>query len=228
MMCPRRQRSARGSGAELRADILAAARDLLARTGNADSVSIRGVGALVGVTAPSIYRHFADKDELIDAAVAQVFEDLDAAIAAATDPAVSPITRMRAQGMAYVRFALRHPGEYRVATAASIGDGPSAVDEVLGTGAFQRFSRTVQEAMDSGVLVPGDPLPVVLELWSAAHGIVSLMIAKPHLPWGDPEIIADRVMAAACLGHAVIGILGGQAPSPDEGAQWLAELRERR
>ncbi|NKY84484.1 TetR/AcrR family transcriptional regulator [Nocardia veterana] len=224
----RRPRSARGSGTELRAEILAATRELLARTGNADSVSIREVGELVGVTAPSIYRHFADKDELIDAAVAEVFEELDAAIAAATDPTVSPIARLREQGLAYVRFALRHPGQYRVATAAAPGEGPTAVDVVLRSGAFQRFSNGVREAMDAGFLAPGDPMPVVLELWSAAHGIASLLIAKPHLPWGDAEAVADRVMAAACLGHAVLDIIGGDTPSPDEGARWLAEVRQRR
>lgn len=223
-----RPRSARGSGTELRAEILAATRELLARTGNADSVSIREVGELVGVTAPSIYRHFADKDELIDAAVAEVFEELDAAIAAATDPTVSPIARLREQGLAYVRFALRHPGQYRVATAAAPGEGPTAVDVVLRSGAFQRFSNGVREAMDAGFLAPGDPMPVVLELWSAAHGIASLLIAKPHLPWGDAEAVADRVMAAACLGHAVLDIIGGDTPSPDEGARWLAEVRQRR
>ncbi|MEU6561726.1 TetR/AcrR family transcriptional regulator [Nocardia nova] len=226
-MSPRRQRSARGSGTELRAEILAATRELLARTGNADSVSIREVGRLVGVTAPSIYRHFADKDDLIDAAVAEVFSELDAAIAAATDPADSPIARMREQGLAYVRFALRHPGQYLVATGG-VGSGPSTVDQVLGSGAFQRFSQTVRDAMDTGLITPGDPMPVVLELWSTVHGVVSLMIAKPYLPWGDPEQIADRVMAAACLGRAVLDVIGGDTPDPDEGARWVARIREQR
>lgn len=225
-MCPRRPRSARGSGLELRTEILAATRELLARNGNADAVSIREVGKVVGVTAPSIYRHFADKDELIDAAVAEVFEELDAAIAAATDPDTSPVTRLRDQGMAYVRFALRYPGQYRVATF-TIGEGPSAVDQVLGSGAFRRMSETVQEAMDSGTFTAGDPMPIVLELWASVHGIVSLMIAKPYLPWGDVEVVADRVMAATCLGHAMLDIIG-DTPSPDEAVRWLAHLREAR
>ncbi|WP_187686202.1 TetR/AcrR family transcriptional regulator [Nocardia wallacei] len=228
MMCPRRPRSARGTGAQLRAEILDATRELLARTGSADTVSIREVSKVVGVSAPSIYRHFADKDALIDAAVAQVFENLDAAVAAATDPARSPITRMRDQGMAYVRFALKHPGQYRVATAGSSADSPRAVDLVMGSGVFRRFADTVREAMDAGTIAPGDPLPVVLELWAAAHGIVSLLIAKPYLPWGDAEAIADRVLGAACVGHAVLDIMGGELPEPDETARWLARLREEK
>ncbi|WP_024801072.1 TetR/AcrR family transcriptional regulator [Nocardia sp. BMG51109] len=223
-MCPR-QRSARGSGAQLREEILVATRELLARTGNADAVSIREVGKLVGVSAPSIYRHFADKNALIETAVAQVFENLDTAVVAATDPGVSPVTRMRDQGMAYVRFALEHPAQYRVAMAATSDQGPRAVDLVIGSGAFQRFSHTVREAMDAGTITPGDPLPVVLELWAAAHGVASLLIAKPYLPFGDAEEFASRVLGATCVGHLVLDILGG-VPEPDEAAQRLAPLRD--
>lgn len=221
-----RPRSARGTGAQLRDEILDATRELLARTGNAEAVSIREVGRLVGVSAPSIYRHFADKDELIDAAVAQVFEYVDAAMGAVNDPEQSPLTRLRAQGLAYVRFALDNPEQYRLAFLGS--DEPGAVDQVLSSGAVMRFTRTVQDAMESGVIEPGDPLPVVLELWAAAHGIASLIIAKPYLPWGDIDQIVDRVLGAACVGHVVIDIMGGSpVPDPDEGAKWLAALRER-
>ena len=105
-------------------------------------------------------------------------------------------------------------------------DGPSAVDRVLGSGAVVRFTETIREAMDSGVIAEGDTLPVVLELWAAAHGIASLLIAKPALPWGDVDTIIDRVLGAACLGHAVLDIIGcDPVPEPDEGARWLAELR---
>ncbi|MFI5781295.1 TetR/AcrR family transcriptional regulator [Nocardia sp. NPDC051570] len=226
MTAVRRPRSARGAGGALREEILDATRELLARTGNADAVSIREVGRLVGVSAPSIYRHFADKDALLEAVVAQVFENLDAAIVAATDPGLSPIMRLRAQGLAYVRFALDHPEQYRIATVNAPGDRPRAVDQVLGSAVFQRLSQTVREAMDSGLLTPGDPVPVMLQLWASAHGIVSLMIAKPFLPWGDPEEIADRVLGAACVGRAALDIMGEDA-TPDDAVAWLKRIRDR-
>ncbi|MFD6155756.1 TetR/AcrR family transcriptional regulator [Nocardia sp. NPDC060256] len=224
MIGPGRSRSARGTGAQLRAEILDAAGELLARTGHADAVSIREISRRVGVSAPSIYRHFADKDELIEAVVVRVFEDLDAAIAAESDPSVSPITRLCEQGLAYVRFAREHPEQYRLATIPSMSGG--AVDQVLGSGAFLRFARTVQECMDAGVITPGDPLPVVLDLWAAAHGIASLLIAKPFIPWGDTEVVANRVLRAACIGHVVVDMIGTDA-APDEAAVWLDDLRRK-
>ncbi len=230
MIAPRRPRSARGSGARLREEILDATRELLARTGNAEAVSIREVSKLVGVGAPSIYRHFADKDALIDATVAQVFENLDAAMGAADDPARSPIMRLRDQGMAYVRFALAYPEQYRLAFLPTTGRS-SEVDKVLGSGAVVRFTQTVQEAMDSGFMTPGDPTPIVLELWGAAHGIAMLLISKPALPWGDTDVLIERVLGAACVGHVMLDILDdvlggdGPVPDPEQAAQWLAGLR---
>ncbi|NEW42628.1 TetR/AcrR family transcriptional regulator [Nocardia cyriacigeorgica] len=224
MIGARRPRSPRGAGSQLRSEILAATADLLNRTGNADAVSIRAVGKLVGVSAPSIYRHFADKDELIDAVVAQVFEDLDAAMRTAVDddPRAHPIVRLHHLGMAYVRFALDHPEQYRLATAPAETRG--AVDQVLSSSAFQYFAETVRAAMEEGLVDPGDPTPIVLELWAAAHGIASLLLAKPYLPWGDPMEVAERVLGAACVGHIVMSQIG-EEQTPEDVADWFARLQ---
>ena len=60
-----RARLPRGEGALLREEILRATDELLIETASEEAVSIRAVAAKVGVTAPSIYRHFEDKDALM-------------------------------------------------------------------------------------------------------------------------------------------------------------------
>jgi AcrR family transcriptional regulator len=218
-----RRRSARGSGEQLRGEILAAARTLLAETGNADAVSIRAVAELVGVTSPSIYLHFADKQALLDAVLTDVFTELDEKMnAGPTD--VHPLERLCQQGMAYIRFALDSPEHYRLATSSvrtEIGD----VDIVLQTAAFAHFRQTVEDCMAAGVFATGDPIPVAIDLWAAAHGIVSLLIAKPYLPWGDKEAVAYRILRAAGIGRAVSDYLDG--PEPGEFAKWRATLPPR-
>jgi hypothetical protein len=67
-------------------------------------------------------------------------------------------------------------------------------------------------------------LPLTLDLWTAAHGLASLMIAKPYLPWGDQEAVANRVLRAAALGHAAADLIGDD-PGPDEVTEWLAKQR---
>ena len=61
----------------MRDEILDATTDLLLETGHAKEVSIRSVALRVGVTPPSIYLHFTDKDTLLDAVCARYFEKLD-------------------------------------------------------------------------------------------------------------------------------------------------------
>ncbi|MEP7021268.1 MAG: TetR/AcrR family transcriptional regulator [Pseudonocardiales bacterium] len=218
---PKRRRAQRGSGEDLRAEIVAAAKSLLAKSASADAVSIRAVANAVGVTAPSIYLHFADKDDLLSAVVADVFTELDAAMLSAADEFTEPMERMRAFGMAYVKFAISHPEHYRIA-AMDPCPRPN-VDEVLATSAFEHFNETVKQCMDAGIFAEGDPLPITLELWAAAHGIAALMITKPYLPWGDVDEVIDRVLCAAAVGRAAADKIGGDV-TPARATAWLATL----
>jgi AcrR family transcriptional regulator len=221
----RRRRSQRGSGEQLRAEIVAAAKELLATAASIDEVSIRAVADAVGVTPPSIYLHFADKNELVAAVVVDVFAELDAAMVAAAAAADGPMARLRAHGLAYVRFALEHPEHYRI---AAMDPCPRPyVDEVLASGAFLHFEATVQECIDAGIFVGDDSLPITLDLWSAAHGIAALMIAKPFLPWGDRDAAAERVLCAAALGHAAAGLVGEPLTS-ERITDWVKRRRPGR
>ncbi len=204
-MMVRRSRSPRGSGEQLRGEIISAATQLLVEHGTRDAVSIRAVAGAVGVTSPSIYLHFADKDELIDAVTAQYFEQLDEVLGDAGDGLPDPMDRALAQGLAYVRFAIGTPVLYELAfTHTPNCDKESMVDEVLAAAAFMRFSQTVQDLIDDGVYPAGDLVTSVLELWSAAHGVASLMISKPHLPWGDDLRLAETVLRSVCVGRATL------------------------
>ena len=146
--------------------------ELLLETGHAKDVSIRSVAQRVGITPPSIYLHFVDKDALLDAVCARYFEQLDEQMQRAALDQPTTLDVLRAQGLAYVRFATRTPELYRIAT---MGEGTlgSDVDATLTTSAFVHMRGTVQALMDEGVYVSGDPTAVALELWSAAHGVAA-------------------------------------------------------
>jgi hypothetical protein len=77
--------------------------------------------------------------------------------------------------------------------------------------------------MEEGICPPGDETTVALQLWSAAHGVASLLIAKPHLPFGDATDFADRVLGAVFCGHIVEGLVGADA-TPQQAVEWLMEL----
>jgi AcrR family transcriptional regulator len=203
----------------LRGEIIAAARDCLVHYGNADAISIRVVAAHTGVTPPSIYLHFTDKEDLLDAVAADMFADVGAAMREAAEDVDHPLERLRRQSLACVRFARENPEVYRLATM-HLRTWAGSADEALRGSAFEQISATIVDCMRAGIFAEGDPMPLALELWAATHGIAALLIAKPYLPWGDQEAVTERVLRAAAMGHAVVDLLGGD-PSVAEFVTWL-------
>jgi AcrR family transcriptional regulator len=221
----RRRRAARGSGEQLRDEILDATTALLLETGHAKAVSIRSVAQQVGVTPPSIYLHFADKDALLDAVCARYFEKLDQEMQRVAAEQSSTIEVLRAQGLAYVRFATQTPELYRI---AAMGEGRpgSDVDLTLNSSAFVHMRNSVESLMAEGVYPRGDATGAALELWTVAHGIAALLISKPYLPWGDAEAFADRVLRAMCCGQIVSSAIGPEV-RPQDGVELLKDLLQK-
>ncbi|MFK8844504.1 TetR/AcrR family transcriptional regulator [Streptomyces sp. Ac-502] len=111
-----RPRNPRGQGERLREELLRATERLLEEVGSEDALSLRAVAREAGVAAPSIYRHFADKTELVWAALEVSYERLRAAMAEASAAADTddPVDLLRAQLRAYCRYAVEHPAKYRL------------------------------------------------------------------------------------------------------------------
>ncbi len=220
-----RRRARRGQGAALRGEVLTAAMDLLRETGSEEAVSLRAVAERVGVTVPSIYLHFADKQALLDAVCAEVFEALHVAMKTASADAADPWEALRAMGIAYVHFALGAPEHYRIVMMRG-PDSSSPHDptsDEIASGAFGHLLEGVVTCIGLGVL-EGDPVGLGLKLWAAAHGLASLLITKPSFPWPPLEELVDATICMAGTGLAAASRLPEDLP-PDELVRRLDTLR---
>ena len=185
-----RRRAKRGQGELLRADILAAAEQLLIKTGDQGAVSIRAIADAAGVTPPSIYLHFADKTELLGAVCEARFADFTRYIEEATQGIADPLEALWEMGRAYVRFGLENPEHYRIMfMTRPLAEG-LPLDRLPGLAAFGLVVDAVARCMDAGAIAAGDPFLVATNLWTAVHGVTSLLIARPDFPWPD----LDRLM----------------------------------
>jgi AcrR family transcriptional regulator len=189
----RRTRARRGEGDRLREEILAATEALLLKTNDADSVSIRAVAEAVGVTPPSIYMHFAHKEELILEVCERQFRVLDEVMATAAQGLDDPVEVVKAMGRAYVRFGLERPEHYRFLFMTptpewAIEHMTERIDEISG---FGRVTAAVQRCIDEGRFKPGDAFLIACGLWTGVHGITSLLISKAAFPWPDQDTLID-------------------------------------
>jgi AcrR family transcriptional regulator len=198
---PRRARARRGEGEKLRTQIIDAASRLLIETGDEDAVSIRAVADAVGVTPPSIYLHFADKNELIFAVCERYFDELDRVTSAVAAEADDPVESLILRGRAYVKFGLANPEPYRVLFMRKPTDTPLPFqyEKIMTSSAFGHLREAVARAVEAGS-IEGDPMLVSVFLWSVVHGITSLLISKPNFPWPGIDGLIDTVVRSALFG----------------------------
>ncbi|MES1202404.1 MAG: TetR/AcrR family transcriptional regulator [Pseudomonadota bacterium] len=114
-----------------RTDILAAARAAFEEGGEA-GLSVRDVAARVGLTPMAIYRHFENKQALLDALVVEAIGEWRRRVA--DIPACAPIDWLRKIGAAYLEFALREPRKFEAAFLVSSATALRYPDDFLAGG----------------------------------------------------------------------------------------------
>lgn len=182
---------------------MSAARALLLSSGDEDAVSIRAVAEAVGVTPPSIYLHFSDKTQLVYEVCRAEFKTFHDVMAQAVEQAADPLGRIRAMGYAYVAFAERNPETYRVLFMHKPDTGLSSEElpTMLEESGFGLLFTEVQRAIDEGLFV-GEPQLVSVQLWTAVHGVASLLISHPNFPWPDVAALKEHALETALRGLA--------------------------
>jgi AcrR family transcriptional regulator len=177
---------------DLRSALIEAGMKALETT-DPNEISLRQLAREVGVSATAVYRHFPDKRALLgalaDTGLAMLFADQQAA----SDAAGGGTKGFSATGRAYVRFAIGHPGLFRlIFTHAELADGPELEDNPAG-----RLLRTNAEALGGGD--ERETRRIMLRAWAVAHGL-AMLILDGHLPANDALI--DAAMPEGLKGAA--------------------------
>ncbi|MGU3497446.1 TetR/AcrR family transcriptional regulator [Mycobacterium sp. C31M] len=189
-----RRRNARGEGALLRDELLAGAQRILERTGNEDDVTLRAVAREVGISAPSIYAHFADGQAIVDALVQQTFAELTELLEKARDEAPTE-DRLFAVCLAYIRFGLDQPERYLTLfeRRRSLERARQLVDtghDFATTKGAAAFAILVDELPGSEATFERATL-----LWTGMHGYVTLRASSPLFPWfADDDTVCRELI----------------------------------
>lgn len=164
---------------DLRRALLASAWEVIEERGAA-STSLREVARRNGVAASSALHHFGDKMTLLAAVAEEGFRQLTMKAAAAVEGVTDQKEHLRRFFLAYVRFALEHPGIFKLMHSTMITPHsrfPTLLDTSVNT--FRKTKEVMQAYLE-----PFGPVDKVgsdvWAFWSAADGISSLLITFPE------------------------------------------------
>lgn len=149
-------------------------------------LSLRQLAREVGVSATAVYRHFPDKRALLGALADTGLAMLGTQQQAAAEAAGGGKAGFSATGRAYVRFAIAHPGLFRLIFTHADVERESADDNPA-----TQLLRANAEALSGGDDLSTRAL--MARGWALAHGL-AMLILDGRLP--ADEALIDAVMPA--------------------------------
>ncbi|WP_083720463.1 TetR/AcrR family transcriptional regulator [Sphingopyxis sp. QXT-31] len=177
---------------DLRAAVIAAGLERLAK-GDGAELGLRALARDVGVSATALYRHFPDKEALLDALADEGLRRLGALQAQAWLKAGGGVAGFKATGLTYVRFAHDESALFRLSFTRQMVERKEESDG--GEVAYNLLRAGVGEAL------PGvkDPDVAALHAWALVHGLAMLVLDR-RIDWD--EAMVEKVVGLTFGGLA--------------------------
>jgi AcrR family transcriptional regulator len=162
---------------------------------HAGELGLREVARAVGVSPTAVYRHFPDKDALLQAIAERGFGLLGAMQGRAAEGRTGA-DAFRAVGVAYVRFALANPAVFRLMFSSARPRDVLALPAETETEPLRILRENA-----AGLTPPGAPegVPriIAVQAWALVHGLAMLML--DNMVPADDELV-EAVVAASVVG----------------------------
>lgn len=190
-----------------KARIAEAAIQLMAADG-IDSLSMRSVAKLVGLTAGALYRYFPNKQQLLAHCWADALEGLAQRFDRIGADIDDPVEAVRAMLTAYARFGMEDIDRFSVLFMPVHGEAALAdADEPIPR-AYQFAFMLVERAVAAGRFPGVTPAVALRILWGSVHGILALRDNDPSTDFEyTPELFSTAI-------DAVIYGLSGRKVQP--------------
>ena len=163
---------------DLRAAVIAAGLKRLA-DGDGTDLGLRAIARDVGVSATALYRHFPDKEALLDALADEGLRRLGALQSQAWLKAGGGRAGFLATGIAYVRFAHDEPAVFRLSFTRQMSERcePGADGGEVGYNLLRAGVAQTMPYLDN-------PEVAALHAWSLVHGLAMLVLDR-RIEWDE-------------------------------------------
>lgn len=142
-----------------------------------EALSMRALAREVGVSSAAPFRHFSDKQQLLDAIAERAGSELDAKLDEVAVDSADALTQFRAMTVAYVRHAAEHPALFGLIHSRSPSSG-----RFLGQVNDERRLKLIAliiEGQNAGLIPEADPELIALTSEALTQGLAH-MIADRH------------------------------------------------
>lgn len=164
---------------DLRAAVIAAGLKRL-EEGDGAELGLRALARDVGVSATALYRHFPDKEALLDALADEGLRRLGAMQAQAWLKAGRGRAGFLATGVAYVRFAHEEPALFRLSFTRQMPERSREEETDGGEVAYRLLHAGIAQTMPH--LENADV--AAMHAWSLVHGLAMLVLDK-RIDWDE-------------------------------------------
>ena len=154
--------------------LIIAAAELIEEKGSLDFAMI-DAARKAGVSSAAPYRHYKDKDELLQAVCHLAFMSLTEAVeAAAEQHPDGSREQVIALGQSYVRFVLEHPDFYDLMFGKTAARSMESDDVDLTNSGFYTIANSVKNWCEATGTGGNDPVDLAVKLWAMVHGLAGL------------------------------------------------------
>lgn len=182
---------------DLRAALIDAATDLI-RGGRVETFTVAEAARQAGVSSGAPYRHFADRDALLDAVAAAGFLRLQARTeAASAEHGPGTLDGLIASGQAYVAFGAEEPELFHLMWGATRPHLENGIATETGARCYAAFIARLQGVMGAQGLGTRDPHEFGAPLWAMVHGFAGLLIGRSPMLGADLTGVQNMVDRSA-------------------------------
>lgn len=178
---------------DLRQQLLSVTEQIILERG-VDGFTLREAARRAGVSPAAPAHHFKDAKGLLTEVAVLGFQEFGDALAAADKEGGSdPAQRLRAQGLAYVHFAMRHPARFQLMFRHDRLDTANAEFKRVSSRAYCVLDGAIHAATNTpaqGELAP-ESYGLLLAVWSIVHGFSHLALER-HFRRGPGTEPASR------------------------------------
>ncbi len=175
-------------------DALIVAADQILEERGPEGFSLREAARRAGVSAGAPAHHFGSTAGLLTEVAILGFDGLRHALHAAGEVASMPGGRLRAQGIAYVRFALAHRGRFQLMFRHDLLQPDNERLESVGSAALAELETSMRTYLGTDKNANPKVLrAMVLNAWSTVHGFAHLALDGKFSSYAHPQSLSDFV-----------------------------------